>query len=513
MFLKEKRTGEIKGRTVAGGNKQRDYLTKEEVSSPTVSTEAVLLTCIIDAEEGIDVATINIPNAFIQTWIEHTKDMAIIKIRGFLVDILEEIAPDIYSPYVTTDRKGVKQLIVRCQNAIYGTMMAGLMYYRKFCKSLLSVGFIFNPYDPCVSNKQIAGKQMTICFHVDDCKLSHVSPKVNTRMIKWLRQEYESIFEDGSGKMTVTRGKVHTYLGMKIDYTTPGRVIISQFEYIQEIITAFDKADPTGGGTKSSSAPNNLFRIDTDCPKLSPVRAKEFHHLVAKTLYATKRSRPDTCTPVAYLTTRVRDPNTNDWDKLSHMVKYLRGTKEMPLTLSASNAGVLKWWVDRSFAVHPDMKSHTGGGLSLGRGFPIVMSTKQKLNTRSSTEAELVGVNDCMPAICWTRYFVRAQGWDVHENILYQDNKSAILLEKNGKASSGKRTKHINIRYYFVTDRVDQGESTIEWCPTGEMVADFMTKPTQGATFRKFRDQIMGVVSIQLPGSGKDEKKKRKLVE
>jgi hypothetical protein len=195
------------------------------------------------------------------------------------------------------------------------------------------------------------------------------------------------------------------------------------------------------------------------------------------------------------------------------MIKYLRGTKDLPLTLSASNAGILKWWVDGSFAVHPDMKSHTGGGLSLGRGFPIVMSTKQKLNTRSSTEAELVGVDDCMPAICWTRYFVQAQGWDVQENILYQDNKSAILLEKNGKASSGKRTKHINIRYYFVTDRVGQKELTIEWCPTGDMVADFMTKPTQGATFRKFRDQIMGVVEVQLPGPGKDTKKKRKLVE
>ena len=159
------------------------------------------------------------------------------------------------------------------------------------------------------------------------------------------------------------------------------------------------------------------------------------------------------------------------------------------------------------------MKSHRGGGASLGRGFPIVMSTKQKLNTRSSTEAELVGVDDCMPAICWTRYFVQAQGWDVQENILYQDNKSAILLEKNGKASSSKRTKHINIRYYFVTDRVGQKELTIEWCPTGDMVADFMTKPTQGATFRKFRDQIMGVVEVQLPGPGKDTKKKRKLVE
>jgi hypothetical protein len=93
MFLKEKRDGSIKGRTVAGGNKQWDYISKEDASSPTVATESVLLTCIIDAEEGRDVAVINIPNAFIQTRIEDEKDMATIKLRGVLVDILVALAP------------------------------------------------------------------------------------------------------------------------------------------------------------------------------------------------------------------------------------------------------------------------------------------------------------------------------------------------------------------------------------------------------------------------------------
>ena len=123
-------------------------------------------------------------------------------------------------------------------------------------------------------------------------------------------------------------------------------------------------------------------------------------------------------------------------------------------------------------------------------------STKHKLNTRSSTEAELVSVDDCMPAICWTRYFLQAQGYAVNENIVYQDNKSAILLETNGKASSSKRTKHINVRYFFVTDRVAKQELNVEWCPTGDMIADFMTKPLQGALFKKFRDLIMGVRSL-----------------
>jgi hypothetical protein len=217
--------------------------------------------------------------------------------------------------------------------------------------------------------------------------------------------------------------------------------------------------------------------------------------VVAKTLYATKRARPDTCTSVAFLTTRVDKSTDKDWNKLKHLVGYLKQTRDLPLILSSDNTSIVKWWVDGSFATHPDMRGHTGAGLSLGRGFPITSSTKHKLNTRSSTEAELVSVDDCMPMILWSRYFLLEQGYNVEDNILFQDNRSAILLEKNGRTSSSKRTKHINVRYYFVTDRMAKGELKVQWCPTDTMVADFMTKPLQGKLFRRFRDIILGLTS------------------
>ena len=109
--------------------------------------------------------------------------------------------------------------------------------------------------------------------------------------------------------------------------------------------------------------------------------------------------------------------------------------------------------MDALFAVHTNMREHSGGGLSLGRRFSIASSTKQKLNTRSSTETELVGADKFMPAICWTQYFLKAQGYSISDNVLFQDKKISILLEKNGKASSSKRTKHINIRYVFITSQ------------------------------------------------------------
>ena len=186
LFLKKKRDGTIKGRTVAGGNKQHDFITKEEASSPTASTEAVLYTCIIDAEERRNITTLDIPNAFITTVVEREEDMAIIELVGELVNVLLEIDPEYYEGYYWVDSKGVKHMICQCQNAIYGTMLASLLFYKKFVKVLHKNGFELNPYDPCVANRMVNGHQQTIVWHVDDCKVSHVDQKVNEELVETL---------------------------------------------------------------------------------------------------------------------------------------------------------------------------------------------------------------------------------------------------------------------------------------------------------------------------------------
>jgi hypothetical protein len=107
MFLKKKRYGKIKGRTLGGSNKQRDYISNEDASSPTIAMESVLLSCIIDAKEERDVTVVDNPNAFVQTRVRNEKDMVFIKIRGILVEILVEIAPDLYKSYISKDKKGL----------------------------------------------------------------------------------------------------------------------------------------------------------------------------------------------------------------------------------------------------------------------------------------------------------------------------------------------------------------------------------------------------------------------
>ena len=130
--------------------------------------------------------------------------------------------------------------------------------------------------------------------------------------------------------------------------------------------------------------------------------------------------------------------------------------------------------------------------MSFGNGAVIAISSKQKLNARSSTDAELIGADDVMSPLLWTRLFLEAQGIDVQENTLYQDNKSAIILAENGKASSGKRTRALNIRFFFIHDQVKQGNLRIVYCPTLDMRADYFTKPLQGKLFHEHRAFIMG---------------------
>ena len=271
------------------------------------------------------------------------------------------------------------------------------------------------------------------------------------------------------------------------------------FENIDEIIA---EAPEGFDGSAETPAALHLFDIDEAKPTMDAARIEKYHHLTAKLLYLSKRARPDIQTAVSFLCTRVKGPTEDDWKKLQRTIRYLQSSKWLPLTLEAGGSGDIKWWVDASYGVHSDYRGHTGGTLTLGKGHQYSSSTKQKINTRSSTESELVAVDDLMPNILWTRLFIKAQGYKVNGNTIYQDNKSTILLASNGKASSGKRTKHINIRYFFITDRVAKGEVDIKHCPTNNMLADFFSKPIQGSLFREQRKAILNLEFDDITGYG-----------
>jgi hypothetical protein len=347
------------------------------------------------------------------------------------------------------------------------------------------MGFELNPYDSCIANSTINGKQCTIAWYVDDTKISHADPNVVTSII----EKIEATF----GKMTVKRGSEHVFLGMLIKYTGKGTAVITMKEYLKEALV-----ESGMDITRSVATPalRDLFDVDNNSPLLERSEAESFHSVTAKLLYVSTRARVDLLLAIAFLCTRVSKSTKQDRDKLRRVLEYIHGSMDHEYTIGADDMGRMMTWVDAAFAVHPDMKSHTGGVISFGLGGIVCKSTKQKLNTKSSTEAEFVGASDYLPNTVWTKFFLEAQGYTMESNILAQDNESAIKLEKNGRMSAGPKSRHIDIRYFWIKDRLKTGGITVEHCPTLEMLADFFTKPLQGRFFKRFRDVLLGNLHV-----------------
>ena len=404
------------------------------------------------------------------------------KLKGATVDLLLQIDHALHSDKVVME-KGQKVLYVHVRKAIYGMIQSSLMFYKKLRKDLESYGLKVNRYDPCIANKMVNGKQMTITWHVDDLKVSHVSEKAVDDFISWLETKYGS----ETAPVKAHKGDRHDYLRMILDHSIKGKVMVDMKGYVKKMLEEFDmELKPN----KDTPASEKIFVVN-DSLRLDPARAKKLHKFVAKSLFIAKRGRPDTQVPVAFLCTRVQVLTEEDWHKLTRMMKFLKKTENDVLTLSASDPTVTKWYADAAFAVHPDMKSHTGHNMTMGEGSMISSSRKQGLNTRSSCEGELVACDDAMMQVLWTKNFLKEQGYDTTA-IMNQDNTSAIQLEKNGRESSHKRTRHLNIRHFFMKDYIDKGVIQVQHCPTDLMQADCMSKATQGAMFKKQRGWIMG---------------------
>jgi hypothetical protein len=484
IFITEKRCGRIKSRVCVNGSTQRDYIPKENTASPTVMTDSVMITSAIDAHEGRVIKTMDIPGAFLHADLD---EEVVMLLQGQLADLMVQVDPEVYGPYVRKTAKGESILYVKMLKAMYGLLRSALLFYLKLVKDLIDYGFELNPYDPCIANKIVNGKQMTVAWHVDDLKVSHMEEAVVDGLISYLKSKYGE-------NLVVHEGEVHDYLGVDHDYSEKGVVKLSMMGHLEKVFEDFPEEI---GKPSSSPASEHLFQVrdpeETEKAGkfLSKEMTKQFHHSTAQLLFISTRVRRDIQTVVAFLTTRVKKPDEDDWGKLKRLLKYLKGTKHMKLTLSVDSLSTIRWWVDASYNVHDDCRGHTGAMMSLGRGAPISFSRKQKVNVRSSCEGELVGIDDALPLILWARYFIEAQGYTVEENILNQDNKSTILLANNGRWSSSKITKHIKSRYFFIKDKVDSGEVSVQYRGTKEMWSDVLTKPKQGLPMRQDRAELM----------------------
>ena len=444
-------------------------------SSPTASTQSVFMVAAIAAAEGRAVAHIDFPGAFLNSPMPDDSPPVFMKLNKFLAKVVVHIAPE-YLPFMRADGT----LVVKLKKALYGCVESARLWYEHLARDLHQLGYTVNPHDCCVFNRveESTGKQTTLVIHVDDVMITASSEEKLSNVIS----EIESIYPD----LSIHRGRVIEYIGMKFDFRDRGKVKITMPGYVDEVLA---EVDDLPGEVKTPASPD-LFTVNESSERLSSDDKERYHSLVAKLLYLAKRVRPDLLVAISFLSKRVQCPTRQDWRKLVKALKYLRGTRTYGIVLEASKHLAVMAWIDAAYGVHANMRSHTGCVIGIGRGPIYAKSSTQKLNTKSSTEAELVGLSDSAGQVLWTRNWLESQGYKLPPAKIYQDNQSTIALIKKGHSTSEK-TRHIAIRYFFVADRVAAKEIDVEYLSTTEMLADILTKPLQGALFEKLRDALL----------------------
>ncbi len=245
-------------------------------------------------------------------------------LQGELAEMMIQIAPQTYQKYVLLDRKGTPILYVKLWKALYGLMRASLLFYRKLQKELEQYGFEVNPYDPCVANMTTSsGEPMTVIWHVDNLMGICMEDFELTKFSCYLAKIY-------GPKLSMHMGNKHNYLGVDLEFNDDGTLDVSMVNYLKSIIAEFPEMIT---GKAAMPAADHLFTVrdEKEARALKEERAHVFHHTVAQLLFMSKRARRDIQMAVAFLTTRVKSPDKDDWGKLKGVLKYLNRTKYLKL--------------------------------------------------------------------------------------------------------------------------------------------------------------------------------------
>ena len=478
MFLKEKFLAngdfeKLKARLVAGGNMQEKEL-HDSVASPTISTVAVFILLALAAISNKYIATIDVGAAYLEVEIgdNDVEGEVLMYLEPFVANVLCDIDPKVET---CKDEQG--RVVVKLTRALYGLVQSAKLWYEKLKGVLEAAGFYINLHDPCVFNKMFNGKQITVGIHVDDllvtCELEEGIDEVH----RILSAEFKEV--------KINRGNEHSYLGMRVVKHDQG-LDVDMETYLRDVMEACNISE-------SANAPHkpNLFEENQDHSKLSDEQKKTYHSWVMKVLYAAKRCRPDVLLTTSYLSSKVQDPSEKDMESLMQMLKYLNKTVARKMHFRREKKISVVGSVDAAYAVHVDGKSRTGILIVLAGATILAKSAKQKMTTKSSTEAEVVALSDGASEVLWVLMFLEAQGHDVKPGIIQQDNRSVITLMSKPKVQTN-RTKHLTARDGFVRDRIGAGELVLEDTRSEKMAADALTKPVVGKQLKFCTDIMLG---------------------
>jgi hypothetical protein len=475
-FLKEKSTDLAKARLVAGGHLQNKniYSILEELYSPTVKGESTNLLLAIAVAKKMKIVTMDIVGAYLNASMDRQVYMVI---NVYESEILCELDSTLRK-FVHSDGK----LYVVLKKALYGCVESAKLFFNHMRNNLLQYGFVQSKYDECVFTfTDNDNNRCLIGCHVDDLLIACGNDKLMNNVIAYLHKQYNDV--------KVTRGNVHKYLGMQLT-VFDNFIELDMNDYCKKVLAEYGIR-----GSATSPGTVDLFKDDTETKLLNDKDKERFHTFVAKLLFVARKVRLDLLTVVSYLTTRVQRPNVNDKVKLERLLKYLNSTLDYTYLIGGkifNDDGTISvnCYIDSSHGVHEDFRGQTGIVIKLGEATVYARSAKQKMNTKSSAETELMGVSEEVSQAIWTRWWLEDFGFDVKDINLFQDNKSTIIMMLAGKPS-GRNARHINIRKFFIKDYIDENVINPIYKNTNELFVDTLTKPIQGFKLNEFSKKLL----------------------
>lgn len=495
----------LKARLVAGGDRQEE-LAEHMKSSPTVQLQCVLCIACIAARMDYVVVTCDVKGAYLNAYLP--KDSKhFMRLPKELVKIYLEMDPSI-----ADDIQEDGTIVVELLKALYGLQESALLWYQHISSFLESLGSRRTTADGCVFTRgsPAGGDHCIIALYVDDLFVAAQTAEVLDRFLDEVTSHFEAL--------NVHRGASLPYLGMTFQFDTKRKLVrVDQVGYIDKVLQAHSnlvKGAPTTPSVpslverrpgsddeeKETSKEDNSkvnkrtyqrSKEEVNSELLNEKEKKTYLSLLMKLAYLAKRTRPDILFTVSYLATKSSCPTGYDMQGLIRVLSYLASTKDQKLTLQPSSL-LIHVYVDASFAIHADAKSHTGVIMSMGyHCCPVdFQSTKQVLTTRSSTEAELVALDSAVTSTLWLQSLMQDLGYPSSVTVIYQDNRSTMRMAETGRVT--KRTRHIDVRYFYVKEHLDRGLFRIVYVPSEEMVADILTKPLVGLTFQSLKKLLLG---------------------
>ena len=473
LFLKEKfdssgQFTKMKARFVAGGHRQA-WDPSDDCSSPTAAWEGTCLALAAAAHFRLHFQAGDVPTAYLHASRSNTSESpgVFMRIDAQTTSFLLELRPD-WAEHCSSNGS----LIVTIDKALYGLKDSGKHWYADITRELQGLGLVPTIPDPCIFTRENKGAiDMIIVLYVDDILIFAKTEREIKAAWDQLGQRY--------GQLEVQPLNHASWLGTTISKDPDGHIFVDCNGYTTKILAKYDVQ-----GCSDYPLPSN-FNLKSE-PKrqkdMEAVDESDFRGKVMSLMYLAKRCRPDILYACSHLATKCSNPVLADQKALMQLFRYVNQTSTRGIRFSPDIDPVLFTYADASFNAHPDGKSHSGAVIMTCGGPVYFKSSKQKLISKSSSEAEIIACDDAIDMTLWLDQLCNAIGLDSDQPpIVMQDNTSAIQIMEKGKFV--KKRGIINVRFGFIRECIEEGRITMQHVGTDMMWADMLTKALHGDKF------------------------------